>query len=689
MKDYVTSAIRNVALVAHGGTGKTNLAEAMLYNAKLISRQGKVSEGNTVMDFDSEEIKRKISISTSLANFEWNDCKINIIDTPGYFDFVGEMTEGVSVADGAIIMISGKAGIQVGTEKAWEAAEKHKIPKVIFINEIDEEDVDFTSIVNSLKEVFGKSIAPLFIPIRKDGKVTGFFDVIKMEARKYITGGNEPDVLTDEYKGEAEENKNMLYEAVAETDEELMEKYFNGEEFTAKEIFGAVKKGIDECSIVPVLFGSALKNIGVKALMDTIAEYFPSANEVPQVKAYKPETEEEIEVKVDSNGPVALYVFKTVVDPYVGKMSYFKVMSGTVKGDMLLKNVRKNETERISRLFTMCGKKQTEVSSLSAGDIGAVNKLNLAKTGDTLCAPDMKVEFEHIKYPKPALSLTIVPKEKGDEEKISSGLSKLKTEDPSFTYYNNTETHELVISGMGEQHIDVIINKLKTRYGVDVTLKEPKVAYRETIKKKVVAEGKHKKQSGGHGQYGHVKIEFEPGTTEGLEFGEKVFGGSVPKNYFPAVEKGLIDSIEHGVLAGYPVVNLKATLLDGSYHPVDSSEMAFKMAAHLAYKSGLEQAAPVILEPIGRLVVKVPDAYMGDIMGDVNKRRGRILGMNPIGKGYQEVEAEVPVSEMHKYAIDLRSMSQARGSFEFEFVRYEEAPAMVAEKIIAESKKAE
>lgn len=597
------------------------------------------------------------------------------------------MIEGTSVADGVVIMVSGKSGVQVGTEKAWAVAEKNNIPKIIFVNEIDEEEVDFTSVVNQLKDAFGKSIAPLYIPIRENGKVIGFYDVIHGEARKYVTGGNEPMALPSEYEGEVKENTDMLAEAVAETSEELMDKYFNGEEFTKKEILSAVKKGIEECSMVPVLFGSALKNIGIKALVDAICEYFPAPNEIKQRNAYKPGTEEIIEVNTDSNGPVSIFVFKTLIDPYVGKLSYFKVMSGTLKADTTLKNIRKGEDERISRLFTMCGKKQIEVKTLSAGDIGAVNKLAITKTGDTLSDPKNQVEFEKLIFPKPALSLAVLPKEKGDEEKISSGLSKLRNEDPSFNFYNNTETHQLIISGMGEQHIDVIISKLKTRYGAEVTLAEPKVPYRETIKKKVTAEGKHKKQSGGHGQYGHVKIEFEPGMSEGLEFAEQIFGGSVPKNYFPAVEKGLLESIEHGVLAGYPVVNLKATLLDGSYHPVDSSEMAFKMAAHIAYKNGLEQANPVLLEPIGKLVVIVPDQYMGDIMGDVNKRRGRILGMNPIGNGLQEVTAEVPMAEMHKYAIDLRSMTQARGSFEFDFERYEEAPNMVAEKIIAESKK--
>ena len=687
MKDYNTSAIRNICLIAHGGTGKTNLVEAMLYNVKAIERLGKVADGNTTMDFDAEEIKRKSSVNTSIANIEWNDCKINIIDTPGYFDFIGEMMEGSSVADGTIIMVSGKAGVQVGTEKAWARADKHSIPKIIFINEIDEENVDFTKVVDQLKDTFGKSIAPFFIPIRENGKVIGFIDVIHMEARRYIPGGNDPMDIPAEYESEVAKVRDMLFEAVAETSEELMEKYFGGEEFTPKEIISGVRKGVDDCSLVPVLFGSATHNIGVKRLLDTCVELFPAPNEIAQRQTFKAGTDEEIALKCDEKEPPVLFVFKTLVDPYIGKLSYFKVLSGTITPDMQLYNVRKEEAEKIGRLYTMVGKKQTEVKKLVAGDIGAVTKMPFAKTGDTLCSPSNKVQVKYFDFPKPTLSLAIVPKEKGDEEKISSGLSKLRQEDPTFTFRNNTETHELVISGMGEQHLDVIVNKLASRYGVSVTLKEPKVAYRETIRGKAKVEGKHKKQSGGHGQYGHVWIEFEPGEQERLTFEEKIFGGSVPKNYFPAVEKGLQECIEHGVLAGYPVVNLKATLLDGSYHPVDSSEMAFKMAAHIAYKKGVEAAKPVLLEPIGSLKVLVPDSYMGDVIGDINKRRGRILGMNPIGKGIQQVDAEVPMAEMHKYAIDLRSMTQARGSFEFEFVRYEEAPANVAQKIIEESKK--
>ena len=684
MKDYNTKAIRNFAIIAHGGTGKTSLAEAMLYNMKATDRFGKVADGNTALDFDQEEIKRKISINLAVGSGEWNDCKLNIIDVPGYFDFAGEMTAAMSVADSAVIVVSAKSGVQVGTEKAWDAAEDKA--KVIFVTGFDEEDVDAMAIAEGLRSAFGTSVVPVYLPVKQGGEIIGYVDVIANKGMKYTAGGTEEMPIPAELASAAEDARNELFETIAETDEELMEKFFGGEEFTPDEIKKGAKQGMINGSMVPVLFGSGLKNVGVKSLMDFICKYMPSPEDVQPREAHKPGSDEKVEVKINSSDPVSLFVFKTMIDSY-GKTTYFKVMSGTLKPDSSLYNTAAEENERISKLFAPCGKKQNEAKELCAGDIGAVTKLNVTKTGDTLCA-NKNVEFAGFTFPKPVLSLAVVAGEKGAEEKISSGLAKLKAEDPTFTFYNNTETHELIVSGTGEQHIDVIVSKLKSRYGAAVTLKEPKVAYRETIRKKVTAEGKHKKQSGGHGQYGHVKIEFEPGANEELEFCENVFGGSVPKNYFPAVEKGLQECIPNGVVAGYPVVNLKATLIDGSYHPVDSSEMAFKMAAHIAFKSGLEQANPVLLEPIGTLRVVVPDTYMGDIMGDVNKRRGRILGMNPLGKkGLQEVMAEVPMAEMHKYAIDLRSMTQARGYFEFEFVRYEEAPAMVAEKVIAESKK--
>ncbi len=682
MKDYDTTAIRNIALLAHGGTGKTNLAEAMLYNCNVIERQGKIADGNTAFDYDPEEIKRKFSINLSVGSVEWNDTKINIIDTPGYFDFEGEVKAAMSVADIAVIMVSGKSGVQVGTEKAWEAAEGKA--KILFVNDIDEENVDVLKIATDLKSIFGKSVAPAYLPIKEGGEIVGYVNVIANEGKMYKAGGTEDVPIPANLQDEVTTARDALFEAVAETDDALMDKYFNGEEFTQDEIRMGTKKGMIAGTFVPVIFGSAVKNIGVKALLTFICKFMPSPADAEVRTAYKPGTEEKTSVSDD----VSLFVFKTLIDSY-GKTSYFKVMSGTLKPDTTLYNPRAEENEKISKLYIPSGKKQIETTKLSAGDIGVVTKLAVTKSSDTLAAKK-DIEFERLSFPKPVLSLAAIATEKGAEEKISAGLSKLRAEDPTFNFTSNTETKELIISGMGEQHIDVIVSKLKSKYGASVTLKEPKVAYRETIRKKVSAEGKHKKQSGGHGQYGHVKIEFEPGVSEELEFCENVFGGSVPKNYFPAVEKGLQECISSGVVAGYPVVNLKATLFDGSYHPVDSSEMAFKMAAHIAFKAGLEQANPVLLEPIGTLKVLVPENYMGDIMGDVNKRRGRILGMNPAEKnGYQEVTAEVPMAEMHKYAIDLRSMTQARGSFEFDFERYEEAPANVAQKVIEESKKAE
>ena len=613
--------------------------------------------------------KRKISINLAVGSAEWNDCTLNIIDVPGYFDFAGEMTAAMSVADSAVIVVSGKSGVQVGTEKAWDASEGKA--KVMFVTGFDEEDVDAMAVAEGLRNAFGSSVVPVYLPIKQGGEIIGYVDVIANKGMKYTSGGTEEMPIPAELASAVEDARNELFETIAETDDELMEKFFGGEEFTPDEIKKGAKLGMINGTMAPVLYGSGLKNVGVKALMDFICKYMPSPEDVEAREAHKPGSDEKAEVKISSSEPAALFVFKTMIDSY-GKTTYFKVMSGTLKPDSNLYNPRAEENERISKIFAPCGKKQIEVKELAAGDIGAVTKLAETKTGDTLAA-NKNVEFAGFEFPKPVRSLAVVASEKGAEEKISSGLAKLKAEDPTFTFFNNTETHELIISGMGEQHIDVIINKLKSRYGAAVTLKEPKVAYRETIRKKVTAEGKHKKQSGGHGQYGHVKIEFEPGANEELEFCENVFGGSVPKNYVPAGEKGLQECIPTGVVAGYPVVNLKATLIDGSYHPVDSSEMAFKMAAHIAFKSGLEQASPVLLEPIGTLRVVVPDAYMGDIMGDVNKRRGRILGMNPLGKkGLQEVMAEVPMAEMHKYAIDLRSMTQARGYFEFEFVRYEQ-----------------
>ncbi|MBO4898390.1 MAG: elongation factor G [Clostridia bacterium] len=687
MKKYATEKLKNVCFMGHGGAGKTSLCEAMLFNSGAADRLGKVADGTTVSDYDPEEIKRSISINTSMIPVEWNDTKINILDTPGYFDFVGEVYEGIRVAGCCVVVVSGRSGVSTGTEHGWEYAKEKGIPIAFFVNKVDDENAAFLKVLEQLKEQFGPAVAPFQYPIIEDSKLTGFVDIVKMNSFKYDGAKNIECPFPEELSEKINNVRGFLMEAVAETDEALMEKFFNDEEFTQEEIYSAVKKGAKDGSIVPVFFGSATANLGITPLMDAIVKYFPSPVDNGSVKAINTKTKEEVILQPNDSDPLSAMVFKTVADPFVGKISMFRVYSGTIKSDSTVYNASKQVNEKIGKLFVLRGKKQIEVSELGAGDMGAITKLAYTGTGDTLCDAANPVILDEIKFPAPVLSMAIAPQTKGDEEKMSSGLRKLEEEDPSFKVTTNNETHQTLISGVGEQHLDVITSKLKAKFGVSVNLFEPKVPYRETIKKKVKVEGKHKKQSGGHGQYGHVWIEFEPGTEEDLVFEEKIFGGAVPKNYFPAVEKGLRECIQNGVLAGYPVVNLKATLVDGSYHPVDSSEMAFKVAASLAYKEGLKQANPVLLEPYGKLSVTIPESYMGDIVGDINKRRGRILGMNPIGDGKSLVEAEVPMSEMNKYATDLRSMTQARGKFTLEFERYEEAPANVAQEIIEKAKK--
>ncbi len=677
--------IRNVCLLAHGNAGKTSLTEAMLYTAGATERLGSVTDGTTVTDFDPEEIKRQISISTSLANCKWQDCKINIIDTPGYFDFAGEIVQGVRVADSAVIVISAKSGVSVGTENSWEYCEERNLPRIIYINKVDSSHAKFSETIQQVKDSFGTSVAPLQLPIKDGDNFIGFVDIVKMEGKKFETKGLSDIEIPADLVDEANEMHSMLIESIASTDDDLMERFFNDDEFTVAEIKAALRKGVSDASIAPLLCGATRSNTGIRFLLDCICEYFPTPEERP-AEIGKNDAGEDVEVKPLASEPLRALIFKTVADPYVGKMSYFKVLSGELCADSTVVNANSGASEKIGHIFFMNGKKQTETKKATTGDMGVISKLAGTKTGDTLCKPGSAVKLPGINFPKPNLEMAIVPKAKGDEEKIASGLNKLKEEDKTFDTYTNHETHQMIISGIGEQHLDVISAKLKSKFGVEMGLEEPKVAYREAFRKPLRAEGKHKKQSGGHGQFGHVWIEFEPGTEDGLKFEEKIFGGSVPKNYFPAVEKGLQECMAHGVLAGYPVISLKATLVDGSYHPVDSSEMAFKMAASLAYKQ-LVNASPVILEPIGHLEVIIPDKYMGDVIGDINKRRGRVLGMNPIGKGLSQVDADVPMAEMHKYATDLRSLSHARGKFTFEFVRYEDAPSNVAEKVIEEAKK--
>ena len=678
-------SIRNIVVMGHGKCGKTTLTEAMLYNAGEIKRLGSVAEGTTVSDYDSEELKRQCSINTTLETVNWKDLKYNVIDTPGFFDYAGDVKAGVRAADSALIVLSGRSGVSVGTEQVFGYAKNKDIPIMFFVNKIDDNRASYEKTLEEMKAKFGKAVTPFVYPIREGDEFKGFVDIIDMTARRY-EGTERVDIPVPEGMADVVAPlRDMIMEAIAATDEELMVKYFNEEEFTFDEIKQAIRKGVKDGRIYTVYSGSGQDNIGVRSLMDGIGKYFPAPSEIREV-GRRADNAEPVELVQTEEETTAAIVFKTIADPYVGKMSLFRVYSGEIKADSSYFNPNKGENEKIGKVFVLNGKKQTEVKSVKAGDIGCVTKLEFTKTGDTLCDKNKNLILTGIEFPSPVLSMAVLPETKGDEEKIVSGLTKLMDEDPTFTVTNNFETKQTLINGQGEQHIDVIVSKLKNKYGVNVVLEEPITPYRETITKSATVEGKHKKQSGGHGQYGHVKIEFSPGMTEELIFEEKVFGGSVPKNYFPAIEKGLLDSCQKGVLAGYPVVNLKATLLDGSYHPVDSSEMAFKMAASLAYKEGLKQAGPVILEPIGYLKSYVPENIMGDIIGDINKRRGRIMGMGESDiQGLNLVEAEVPMSEMHKYATDLRAMSGGRGSFTFEFVRYEKAPMEVANKIIASS----
>lgn len=689
MKNYTSENIRNICLMGHGSAGKTMLAEAMLFNAKAVDRFGNVIDGTTVCDFDSEEIKRTISINAAVAPYEWKGKKVNIIDTPGYFDFAGEVVGAARAVETAVIVVPAKNGVEVGTEKSWDYANSANLRKIFFISKMDEENADYFKTYSELVEQFGKKVIAFEFPIIENEKMIGIVDVLHQKAKHFEGDKFVEMAVPEEYLEKVAELREPLMEAVAETSEELMEKYFDGEAFTDQEVHDALLAGIKTEEIVPVFCGSALDNAGIQLFMDAVVEYVPAPSERKAVKAKKVKGEGEVELKPTADETTAALIFKTIADPFVGKISIFKVISGVVKTDTTLYNSRTGKNEKISNLFVVRGKKQENAASIPAGDIGAVAKLSDTSTNDTLSSSSNPVIIDEIEFPKPSISLAVVPVAKGDEEKIGSGLTKLKDEDPTFSVEVNSETHQTLISGLGEQHLDIIVSKLKSKFGVSVDLHDPIIAYRETIKKPLRAEGKHKKQSGGHGQFGHVHIEFSPGTEDGLEFEEKIFGGSVPKQYIPAVEKGLRDCIPHGVLAGFPMVKLKATLVDGSYHAVDSSEMAFKMAASVAYKK-LVDAQPVLLEPIAHCKVSIPDDYMGDIIGDMNKRRGRILGMTPLGNGLQMVEADVPQAEMFKYATDLRSITQGRGNFEMEVVRYEEVPAMLSPKIIEEElKKAE
>lgn len=672
--------IRNIAVIGHSGEGKTSVCEAILFNGKSTDRLGKTTEGTTVTDYDEQEIARQMSISLSAAFTAWNGVKINLLDVPGFYDFEGELNEALRAAGGALIVTSASGTLSVGAEKCLDLCLKNKIPMVIFINGMDKDNADYEGTVNALKAKYAGKIAPIQIPLMQGNKMIGYINALTEKAFRFSEEGLKEIPIPEEMKGTLATMQENLTETAAENDETLLDKYFSEGELSKEEIIHGIRKGIYNVNTIPVMAGSALQNRGIINLMDEIVKYMPKAIERREVLASAVGKDELVGITCIENAPFAAQVFKTVVDPFVGKLNVMKVFRGTLKSGSTVYNSTTGKTERISQIYLLKGKKQEVVSELNAGDIGAVSKLTATNTGDTLCDESEKVKFDPIHFPRPVLSMAIYAEKKGDEDKIFAGLNKLAEEDYTFTVSKNAETGEMVISGQGETHLDVINKKLKAKFNVSALLKTPKIAYRETIRKTVEAEGKHKKQSGGHGQYGHCKVRFEPFDGE-FEFAEEVVGGSVPKQYIPAVEKGLRECLPNGVLAGYPVTGLRAVLYDGSYHDVDSSEMAFKLAAALAFKEGLKNANPVLLEPIMKLRIAIPESYLGDIMGDMNKRRGRILGIDMLDD-MQVVNAEAPQAELFRYATDLRSMTQGRGKFVAELERYEEVPFAEAEKII-------
>lgn len=685
MKVYRTDEIRNVVLLGHGGSGKTSLVEAMAYVSGAINRMGKIDDGNTISDFDKEEQKRKFSIGAGLIPIEWEKAKINILDTPGYFDFVGEVEEAVSVADAAVIVVSGKAGVQVGTEKAWELCDKYNLPRMVYVTEMDVDDASFRQVVEDLTSRYGKVIAPHFQPIRENEKLVGYVNVIKNAARRYTGTGQREECEIPEYcRPNLQIYREKLLEAVAETSEAFMERYFEGDEFSVEEIRSAMRTEVMDGNIVPVAMGSNIQAQGVTNLLSDIVRFFPSPDG-RSCAGINRKTNEIFQADYDFSKQKSAYVYKTMVDPFIGKYSFVKVCSGVLKGEDVLYNAESDTEAKLGKIYTMFGNKPMEVTELFAGDLGAIAKLTDTKTGDTLSTKSTPVTYGRTEYSKPYTYMKYVVNNKGDEDKVSQALARMMAEDVTLKAVNDSENRQTLLYGMGDQHLEVVASKLAERYKVAITLETPRVAFRETIRKNSDVDTKYKKQSGGHGQYGHVKMKFEP--SGDLEtpyvFEEIVVGGAVPKNYFPAVEKGLQDSVVKGPLAGYPVVGVKATLYDGSYHPVDSSEMAFKTATVQAFKKGFMEAGPVLLEPIAFVKVTVPDDYTGDVMGDLNKRRGRVLGMNPVAGGYQVIEADVPMTGLFGYCTTLRSMTGGRGTYSYEFARYEQAPADVQEKEIA------
>lgn len=690
MNVYTSEKIRNVVLLGHGSCGKTTLVEAMAYTTGIIKRQGKVEEGNTISDYDKEEQKRLFSISTTVVPIIFEDTKINFLDTPGYFDFVGEVEEALEAADAAVIVVSAKAGIEVGTLKAWDCCEKHNLPRMFFVTDMDDDNASYREVVEKLIELYGKRIAPFHIPIRENEKFVGFVNVVKMAGRKFTNASEYVECEIPDYSKEnLSKFREILMEAVAETSEEYMDKYFSGEEFTQQEISQALRNNVIDGSVVPVLMGSGANAQGTTMLLQAVEKYFPDPTKV-KISGKNNKTGDVFEANYDAGKPFTARVFKTIADPFIGKFSLFKVCSGVLKSDVPVYNAEKGSEEKVNRLYVLRGKEQTEVTELHAGDIGALGKLSDTITGDTLSTKAVPVIYDRIVVTTPYTYQRFKTKNKGDDDKVSQALGKLMEEDLTLKMVNDKENRQTLLYGIGDQQLDVTVNKLVSKYKVEIEVMKPRVPYRETIRKKVSVRGKHKKQSGGHGQYGDVLIEFEPSGNQeqAYVFEEKVFGGSVPRNYFPAVEKGIAESVVKGPVAGYPVVGLKATLVDGSYHPVDSSEMAFKTATVLAFKQGFMEASPVLLEPIVSLKVVVPDRFTGDIMGDLNKRRGRVLGMNP-SNGKQEIVADIPLSELYGYSTDLRSMTGGIGDFSYEFSRYEQAPSDVQQKVMEENAKEE
>lgn len=689
MKSYETDAIRNVALVGHGGSGKTSLAEALLFTSGAIDRLGKVDDGTTSSDYDPDEVKRKISINATLAPCEWNGSKINFVDTPGYADFVGDVKSTLRVVESALIVVCAVSGIEVGTEIAWDSSEENEISKAFFINKMDRENADFYAVADALNEKYGSNVVPVQLPIGSQDTFTGIVDLLSMKA---YTGSGKSITETDipaDMADQVEKYRELLIEAAAENDDDLISKYLDGEELTAEEVIKGLEIGVRSGKLSPIFCGSSAKNIGMSILLDRINEMFPSPAEKESIVGVNPSTDEEEKRLPSVSEPFSAQVFKTLADPYVGKLTYFRVYSGMLKSDSHIFNSTKGVDERIGQIYFLKGKNQEATSEVKAGDIAAVSKLSETGTGDTLCEKSKPIRYKEIEFPAPVYTVAIFPKTKVDEDKLGPALSKLADEDPSFKTIRDAETSETLISGLGEAHVDIVVDRLKRKFSVGVDIDTPTIPYRETILSDAKAQGKHKKQSGGRGQYGDAWIEIQPMERgQGFEYLDHVVGGAIPRQYIPAVEKGIREAMERGILAGFPVVDVRAIVYDGSYHPVDSSEMAFKMAGILAFSAAANNAQPVILEPMLKLDVIVPDEYMGDIIGDLNGKRGRILGMEPIAGKRQRIKAIVPQAEMQRYAIDLRSIARGRGSFVTEASHYEQVPAHTAQQIIEERKKA-